>query len=356
MVRAFVALCAHITPPPGHGNIHLQLGAFLQGGNDQLGVEDLHGRIRGNVPSQEGARPLGFHPDGDGIFAVQLDKELLQVQYDIYCVFHHSFDGGKFMQNAIYVDRSDSGARKRREQNSTQGVAQSQAVPAFQRLYDKFAVAIRQLYFLNSWLFDFNHSSCTLLYDRTPGAKRLHPASFRRTATVIRNGSYVLDRSHFKSCRLKRADGSFPSRTRSFNVYAHFAHSMLHGGGCCLLGSQASREGSTLARTLEACIPSAGPGDHIPLEIADGDNGIVKRGTDMSYAHRNVLPLPAARPLASTWSCHVAFLLSFQPISSCREYAWDPCASWRWSWSAVPAQAGPGGDAARGSSRCPAAV
>ena len=82
-------------------------------------------------------------------------------------------------------------------------------------------------------------------------------------------------------------------------------------------------KGVPLPRTFEPGITSAGPRNHVSLGIANGDDGVVKSRTNMSYTDRYILSFSTAWPLTSTsWSCHVALLLSIQPIFSYLQRAW----------------------------------
>src|SRR5689334_14519005 len=80
----------------------------------------------------------------------------------------------------------------------------------------------------------------------------LNSTPLRWTATIVRDGSHVLNGANFDSSSRQRADRRFASRTRSAHSHFHAAHTVIarHVGGihCCLLGSKRR----SLTRTPEA--------------------------------------------------------------------------------------------------------
>ena len=71
---------------------------------------------------------------------MKLGNDLLEVENDLSDVLFDSGDGGKLVLNTGDLNRGDSSAFKRREQNSSHGVAQSSAVTALERFNNKLAV------------------------------------------------------------------------------------------------------------------------------------------------------------------------------------------------------------------------
>src|SRR5258708_24308808 len=66
----------------------------------------------------------------------------------------------------------------------------------------------------------------------------LHPAPFRRPASVVRNGRCVLNRAHFQAGGTERADGGLASRARTVHLHVKRAHTViarLIGGVSCVL-------------------------------------------------------------------------------------------------------------------------
>src|SRR5690554_4199410 len=107
---------------------------------------------------------------------------------------------------------------------------------------------------------------------------------------------------------------------------------MLHSQGCSLLCCHTCCKWCAFTRTFKTHITGACPGNHISLGIADGDDGVVKSGTNVSYTNWNILTRSAACTLSTpTWSCHWVFLLSIRPISAYRQCAWDLCEFLHWS-------------------------
>lgn len=81
---------------------------------------------------------------------------------------------------------------------------------------------------------------------------------------------------------------------------------MLLSETACLIGSNLRGKRGALSRTLEVYVSGAGPGDRIPRGIRDGNEGVVKRRTNVGDANRNILPLLLFSFL-NCFTCH--FLL-----------------------------------------------
>ena len=80
LIRRLVPLGRHIAPSPLEGELHLQLGALLQGGNMKIGVEDLG--VRGTSMSAAGTVPrVERRPTTTS--SVCILTKLLQVEHDV---------------------------------------------------------------------------------------------------------------------------------------------------------------------------------------------------------------------------------------------------------------------------------
>ena len=71
---------------------------------------------------------------------MNFQNDIFQIQNDLGNVFLYAFNSRELMKNAVYADRSDRVAGKRRQKNAAQTVAERRTVASFERLYDKLAV------------------------------------------------------------------------------------------------------------------------------------------------------------------------------------------------------------------------
>ena len=117
----------------------------------------------------------------------------------------------------------------------------------------------------------------------------LNATSFRRSASVVRQGRMVTDRTNFESRSLERSNGGFSTRTRTGNANFDLLHAVL----LRLLGRIFRRNlrgvGGGLTRPLEAHDARRRPGDGVPLNVGDGHHGVVEAGVHMGNAGGDVL-------------------------------------------------------------------
>ena len=110
-----------------------------------LGIEDLEAR-EGLAYVTGLEHLLTRHCDGCllrlGVFGHLLEVYLFEIQDDVGHIFLNPGDGIKFVFHAVYLDCRNGIALKRREQYTTQCVADSDTIARLQRLELEFAVEV----------------------------------------------------------------------------------------------------------------------------------------------------------------------------------------------------------------------
>src|SRR5512133_789430 len=124
--------------------LHLQLGLGVQGGQVQLGVDD--------VDVGRGDDVGRGHVTGAG----RAQAQLLDVEDDVGDVLLHALDGRELVQDAVDLDGRDRGARDGRQQGAAQRVAKGVAEAGLQRLDDEPRAGVRQRVGLDAWTRDLH--------------------------------------------------------------------------------------------------------------------------------------------------------------------------------------------------------
>ena len=200
-------------------------------------------------------------------------------------------------------------------------------------------------------------------------------SALRRSASVVRDRRRVADRSHANARLCDRTDRRLAASARSFHTNFHFTHP----GFSCFPGRFAggllSRERSSLSRPAKSASSRRRLGHKISLRVSDRDQRVVEGSRNVNDTKRNVLPLFLLKSLfLCSCFCHIQWsvtggqwpvmhlitarcplsLISFRvPSSSRRPLFSGPFVCVRSSMCAVREREGCGGDASRGSSRCP---
>src|SRR5437588_4338072 len=115
-----------------------------------------------------------------------------------------------------------------------------------------------------------------------------------RAAAVMRDRGHVGDGGDLEAGRLERADSGLAAGTRSPDEDLDRAHPVLHRPARGGFGGDLRREGRRLAAALEALGAGGAPGDHVPLQVGDGDDRVVEGALDVGLPHRDVLAFAAA--------------------------------------------------------------
>jgi len=107
---------------------------------------------------------------------------------------------------------------------------------------------------------------------------------------------------YLESSGVQRPHGRIAPRSRAFYVnievfHPIFIHRLPH-----LFRSNLRRKRGTLARSLKAAAPGAGPAKGVSLSVCDSNNGVIERGVDMCHTVHYRLFYAFTR--ASFWSCH----------------------------------------------------
>src|SRR5690606_27750677 len=118
-----VDLGGHVPGAAFHAHFHDQLAALRHRGDVQVGVDDLGvgryiercgGYLTGSFCTQH---------QGDGVFIVKLDDELLEIEDYLHHVFGDALDRRELVQHVFDVYAGDGSAGDRRQQDAPQRVA-----------------------------------------------------------------------------------------------------------------------------------------------------------------------------------------------------------------------------------------
>src|SRR5205823_2062830 len=91
-------------------------------------------------------------------------------------------------------------------------------------------------------------------------------------------------------------------------------HALASGG----VGGDLGGERGRLARALEARAPGRFPGDHVALDVGEGDDRVVEGGLDVGLAHWDVLLGPATAARWTPRSGHYFLVAFFLPATCMR--------------------------------------
>ena len=142
-------------------DLHIKRGVLAQSADVQLRVQNLNLGIGLDIAGSDltGANCVDMH--GFDACAVQLRGYPLDVQDNLRHILGDTGDGGELVLHALNLHRSCSIARQTAQQNAAQGVAQSHAVTALQRLHYILAVrgVLRGIKTGDTGLFNFYHES-----------------------------------------------------------------------------------------------------------------------------------------------------------------------------------------------------
>ena len=99
-----------------------------------VGVEDLDVRILFEVGGRDDARPLLLEVEGLGTGAVELERDLLEVEDDVGHVLDHALERRELVEHALDADGGDGRSLDRGEQDAPQRVTDRRAEAALERL------------------------------------------------------------------------------------------------------------------------------------------------------------------------------------------------------------------------------
>src|SRR6185295_2432763 len=99
-------------------DLQLETRLFVQSRDVDVRIDDLDLRIIGHVLGGHLARTRDVDRQNLGVFAVEPDRHLLQVQDDVGDVFDHSRYRGELVEHSFDVDRGDRRPLDRGEQTT----------------------------------------------------------------------------------------------------------------------------------------------------------------------------------------------------------------------------------------------
>ena len=119
-VGGLVAVSRNITAALAQGDLHVQVRILVQGGENQVGIDDLDLFVANDIARGHNALAGGGDVDDLGAVAIQLGGQGLEVQDDLGDILFNPGDRGKLMQYTIDADGRDRYAGQRGKQNSAQ--------------------------------------------------------------------------------------------------------------------------------------------------------------------------------------------------------------------------------------------
>lgn len=105
-----------------------------------------------------------------------------------------------------------------------------------------------------------------------------------RSATVVRHLGDVSQRPHFQSGCVEGANRGLATASWAAHEDVYGLHAVGLGPFGRLLGAQLGREGSALARALEAYVAAARPAKGVALGVGDVDDRVVEGGVNVRQA------------------------------------------------------------------------
>lgn len=162
VLRGLVAVGGDIAAAVAERDLHVQCRAGVQRRDVQIRVEDLHLAVALDVARRDLAGARRLDVDGlDGLRAVELGDQALDVEHDLRHVLLDAGDGGELVLHTRDLDRGSRRAGQGREHDAAQRVSERDAVAALQRLDHILAVSAVFGVFnaLDLGLLNFNQSS-----------------------------------------------------------------------------------------------------------------------------------------------------------------------------------------------------
>ena len=140
-----------------HGDEHMQVSAFIQSGDVQVGIHDLDFVVHMDIARRELTRPLDIDFDPFYFVREELERQFLKVQDNFGNIFLHARNCGKLMLYPVNLYGGHSSAGQGAQQHSAQRVAQRMSETALKRLDDKTAelIVVQNLGAFDVGLFDF---------------------------------------------------------------------------------------------------------------------------------------------------------------------------------------------------------
>ena len=127
-------------------HLHVDLAAFGDGADVDVLVEDLDVAVGFDHAGGDDAGLVGAEVEGLGAFAVELERDLLEVQDDVGRVFNDAGDGLELVQHAFDADGGYGCAFDGGEQGAAKGVADGGTEAALKGLRGELAVLVGECF------------------------------------------------------------------------------------------------------------------------------------------------------------------------------------------------------------------
>jgi hypothetical protein len=115
----------------GDLHLHVDLPLLVEGGDVEIGVQDLDPGIGLQIAGLQFARARHLETGVELVVGVHLEADLLQVEDDLAHVLEHAGDRAEFMENPFDLDRGHRGPLQARKERSTERVPHRQAENLF---------------------------------------------------------------------------------------------------------------------------------------------------------------------------------------------------------------------------------
>ena len=142
LARVFVGRA--VAPAILDGHLDDERHIIGHGGDDVLGVDDLHRFVGDDVGGRDDAFFVPVDLDGLGQFAGVLDHQALDVEDDVGDILDDAGNGGDFVLHPLDLDTSDGTPFQAGDEDAPQTVADGHAEAAFERLGMELAIGIGQ--------------------------------------------------------------------------------------------------------------------------------------------------------------------------------------------------------------------
>ena len=109
----------------------------------------------------------------------------------------------------------------------------------------------------------------------------LYSSALRRTASVMRDRSYVFDKSNVESCCLESTNSSFASVAGTLYINFYSLHAVFHSALSCCFCCCLSCIGSILTGALEALSAGRRPCYCVALYVSDCNDSVVEGRADV---------------------------------------------------------------------------
>ena len=122
----------------------MQRTTLADGADVDVLVENLDVRVVFDIPGGVDAGLNSFQVDRLAVFAVQLQRDLLEVENDVGRIFDDARNRRELVQHAFDLHCRDGSAFDRRQQHAPQSISNRCSESALKRLRGKLSVCFRR--------------------------------------------------------------------------------------------------------------------------------------------------------------------------------------------------------------------